>query len=275
MENKILSVIIVNFNQENFLFNNLCSLRGEVSHLRSEVIVIDNNSKVCPWERIKSIGIQDLKFIANKKNLGLSKAVNQGIKLSSGKYILILNPDIRVKKGALEKMIGFLEENPKVGLIGPKLVYADESIQYSARRYPCFLDLFLNRSVFKKTKWAQNRLNRYFLKDKDLTKPCPVPWVLGAALMVRKEAIKEVGLMDERFFLYFEDVDWAYRFWQKGWEVWYFPYAEMVHFYQRLSDKGSIILSLFSPLFWIHLSSAFKFYCKVFFKRKKYGKTNF
>ena len=256
----LLSIIIVHFNQTKFLVSCLKSIKKAGLNFCFEVIVVDNHSKTSPFPEIKNIRFSHFKLIQNKKNLGLSKAVNQGIRISQGKYILILNPDILVHPNSIETLISFLEKNLRAGLVGPRLVYANGKLQYSARRYPSPLTLVLNRIFLGKTRWGKKKLDYYFLKDKDLTKPLPVHWVLGAALMVRRAAIEDVGPMNEKFFLYFEDVDWAYRFWQKGWEVWYLPQSKMTHFYQRLSARRPFFLNLFSRIFWIHLSSAFKFF---------------
>ncbi|OQB43824.1 MAG: N-acetylglucosaminyl-diphospho-decaprenol L-rhamnosyltransferase [Parcubacteria group bacterium ADurb.Bin159] len=272
----LLSIIIVHFNQSENLRQCLDSIKKANLNFSFEIIIIDNSSNLgtvfanaFPLSRInkafsneisKFEEIPSIRIISNKKNVGFAKAVNQGIKTAKGEYILILNPDVSVEQNSIQALISFLNNNPKVGLVGPALYYPNGKLQYSARRFPSPLVLIIHRTFFKKTKWGQKKLNYYYYGDKDLTCPFPVSWILGAALMVRASALKDTGLMNEKFFLYFEDIDWAHHFWQNNWEVYYFPQAKVVHSYQRLSDKGGLLRSVFSPIFWIHLSSAIKYF---------------
>lgn len=274
----VLSIIIVHFNQTKFFSQCLTSLKEAKIDFPFEIIIIDNNSqeikgsseetnkflkstinKIFP-QAFEPGANPSIKFIQNKKNLGLSKAVNQGLKIAKGRYALYLNSDILVLPNSIETLISFLDKHPKVGLVGPALFYPDNRLQYSAYRQASLLVSIIKRTFLQKTKWGKKKLDYFFLKDKDLSQPLPAVWILGAVLMVRMSAVKEVGPMNEKFFLYFEDTEWAYRFWQKGWQVYYLPQAKMIHFYQRESAKKNLFLSLFSKIFWIHLSSAFKFY---------------
>lgn len=203
--------------------------------------------------------VSPLRFIQNRQNLGFSQGVNQGIREAKGKYLLILNPDVIVLPGSIEKLYQFLEENSRVAIAGPKLLNPDKTVQFSCMRFPGLMIPIYRRTPLGKLPWAKKSLGKYLMKDFDHLKNQEVDWLLGACLMVRKQAVEKVGLMDERYFLFFQDIDWCRRFWLAGWQVFYLARAQMFHFHQRPS-----VQKLFSRLTRIHILDG----CKYFWRWK-------
>lgn len=227
-----LSIIIINYNTCQHLKILLDSLTENMPcNIPADIWVVDNASKDTSVEMIKR-DFPEVGLINNRKNLGYAKAANQGIRLSTGKYIVISNADVQVLDNALEKMVIFLENHPEIGILGPK-VYDDsqkKGIQPSCRSFPSFQTALFNRNsllnkLFPRNRWS----NRYLMLDWDHRETKEVDWVSGCFLIIRREAIQTVGLLDEDFFMYNEDVDWCYRMKKSGWKVFYYPEAEVVH----------------------------------------------
>lgn len=204
----------------------------------------------------------DVRLFAEGANRGFAHGNNIGIAHARGKYVLIMNPDIVVRSGALEALADFLERHPRVAAVGPKLTNPDGSLQYSCFHFPDLFIPFYRRTVFGVLPFARRAIARYCMASANHAKAQAVDWLLGAAIMIRKSAIDAVGLMDERFFLYFEDVDWCRRFWEKHHEVWYVPEASLTHFHQRESAEVTGIATMFSKAARAHIVSYVKYFLK-------------
>lgn len=265
-----LSIIILNYNQKNLLKNCLKNLFESKVKLKYEIIVIDNNSTDGSKKFLSEFKIKELEFkiILNNRNNGYAKANNQGIKLAQGKYILILNPDVIVLPDSIEKLVKFLDQNPKAALVGPQLLNPDKTIQHSCYSFPRLYTPAVRRTFLGKLPGLKKELKRYLMLDFDHQKTKEVDWLLGAALMIRKEILDKIGFFDERYFLYFEDVDLARRIKQAGFKVYYFSESQMIHFHQRLSAAQASFPSLFSKITWIHIASALKYFRK-WWKQKR------
>jgi GT2 family glycosyltransferase/lipopolysaccharide/colanic/teichoic acid biosynthesis glycosyltransferase len=159
---------------------------------------------------------------------------------SRARYALVLNPDIVVLPGALDRLVEFMDEHPEVGIAGSKLLNEDGSLQYSCRRFYTFWTLVLRRTPLGRLFKNGRTISNYLMLDYDHEQSREVDWVIGACMIVRKEALADFGGMDERFFLYFEDVDWCYRVWQSGWKVWYVADSVMRHSYARESARPGL-----------------------------------
>ena len=245
----------------------LKSIKENIEGMDCEIIVVDSEAKEKTRDFIKE-KYPEVKIIPFIKNLGYSKIVNAGIKESAGKYILILNADIIVLKNAIQEMMDCLEKNPKVGILGPQLLDFTDNIQESCFANPTIPAILARRTFFGKIKWGKKALNRFTIKDWDRKSTKDVDWVQGSAMMIRKKALDEVGLWDERFFMYFEDADLCRRFWQRGLKVLYLPSARMVHYYHRSSKKfGAILDAIFNKQTRIHIISAIKYFLK--YRKKK------
>jgi len=232
-----LSVVIVNWNTCDELRKCLHSIR-EADSDRTETIVVDNASfdesvgmlrREFPWVRL----------IGNSENLGFAKAGNIGIEAARGRYLFLLNPDTEVEKGAFPALVSFGDENPDVGIFGPKVLNPDGSLQCSCRRFPT-----LRAALYRYTPLGRlfptNPYTRdYRMTDWDHSHPRDVDWVSGAAVVIRREMLDAIGLFDERFFMYCEDVDLGCRAKQAGWRVAYYPAVAVVHVIGRSSDRNA------------------------------------
>lgn len=228
----LLSIVIVNYKTTNLLLDGLRSItHNDCSH-DLEVIVIDNEVTVSTKTAILGQYPSAI-VIENQTNVGYTRAVNQGIRLAHGEFILVLNADVELRKGALDRLVQFMLDHQGVGIAGAKLVYPDGQLQYSARTFYDLKTLLYRRTPLGRLHPSSPVLRRHLMLDWDHNTARQVDWVLGACLLVRREAMKQVGLMDERYFLYLEDVDWCYRMHQHGWEVYYVPEAEIVHHYRQ------------------------------------------
>jgi hypothetical protein len=234
---KVLSIIIVSFNSKNYLKNCIDSILKyppELNEDEYEIIIVDNNSKDGSPEFIEKTynKYKFIKLIKNNSNKGFSYANNIGIKTSNSKYYLLLNSDTEVFQNSINNLIKFFKEseenNLNIGITGPKIINSDGSIQLSCRRFPSFLNAAFY-TILASLK-PDNRFSRtYKLMDADRNKPFEVDWVSGSAMMVSKAAFDSAGLFDEKYFMYVEDVDLCYRMREKGFKVYYYPFAEVLH----------------------------------------------
>jgi hypothetical protein len=271
--NKTLSIIIVNYKTPSLLKQCIKSIYKNAPSFSYDIIVVDNDSQDGSAEMIED-DFEDVILIAHNENLGFPKAVNRAIKKSKSKYILLLNPDITVLKDSLDKMVEFMDRNESVAVLGPKLINPNGSIQHSCFKWFTSPRVVLyRRTPFGRLTGKKKLIDDFLMVDWDHSKGREVAWILGSCMMVRRSAIDQVGLMDERFFMYMEDVDWCRRFWQKGWKVYYYPNVEMVHYYARASaSESSLFLSMFNKQTRIHIKSAVKYFLKYMRNGKVYGR---
>lgn len=255
MNSPKLFAIIPNWNTKELLRNCLNSLRNS-DYGDFEIIVVDNASSDGSVKMVKN-EFSRVHLIQNQQNLGFAKAVNQGINFclsfqpsredftgnaanTTNPYFLLLNSDTLVEKNSISLLVDFLEKNPKVGIVGPKLKNADGSWQSSARNFPNVFTHFVEILGLTK-RISQLPLAKLFFRNYymlwEYPKSQKVDWLMGAALMVRAEAVREVGLMDEYYFMYGEEMDWQYQFAKKGWEIWYYPEAEITHLGGKSTEK--------------------------------------
>jgi len=201
---------------------------ADSSPRRKEIIVVDNGSSDDSVEAVLKTFPQ-VKLIENGENLGFAKANNIGMAGSTGKYVCLINSDVSVGKGCFDVLCDYLDANHKIGIVGPKILNPDLTLQDSCRKFPSLRNNFspalsLNK-IFPKSELFSDEHMLYFPHDRI----CRADYLSGCFLMVRKQAIDEVGLLDERFFIYNEEVDWCKRFWEKGWEVVFLPAASAIH----------------------------------------------
>jgi GT2 family glycosyltransferase/lipopolysaccharide/colanic/teichoic acid biosynthesis glycosyltransferase len=251
-----LAIVIVSYNTRTLIRRCLESLRAFPPRSAFEVLVVDNASRdgsvdmlrnEFPWVRV----------LANARNLGYSAAVNQGIESTGTEYVLVLNPDIVVREHALDHLLDFMDAHPDAGLAAAKLLNTDGTLQHSCRGFYTPTTLVMRRTPLGRLFPNHPVVRRHLMLDYDHAAPRSVDWVIGACMLVRRTAIQAVGGMDERFFLYFEDVDWCFRMGRQGWKVWYVPQSEMVHEHRRDSARPKL-----SRSFWAHLGSMLRYYEK-------------
>jgi GT2 family glycosyltransferase len=227
MSGPVLSIVIVNWNTRNLLRSCLQSVKEE-TNISHEVWVVDNGSTDGSPEMVRN-EFPDVHLIANSDNKGFAAANNQALPLCTGEYILLLNSDTVVLEGALDSMVAHMHANPNVGGLGCKLLNADGSLQPSAHRfYSTARSLVENRLAHMV--WPKKHANTPLLSFWDHSTVRRVDWVCGAVLMLRREVIREVGLLDDSFFMYGEEIDWQMRMAKAGHQIWFLPTARIVHY---------------------------------------------
>lgn len=259
-----LSIVIVNYKARGLLrlclksiFNNL--KEGAIDY---KVVVVDNNSHDGSVEMVRE-EFPAVRLIPRETNSGYAKGVNTGIKSIEAQYYLILNPDTTiVQRGAISKMIDFMNNNPKVGLAGLKLINPNGTTQVSCCQFPKFFYPLYRRTALGKLPPFKKAVREHLMLDWDHDETKQVPWVIGTGMIIRGDALKQVDLMDERFFMYFEDTDWCRRFWENNWQVYYIHDVEVVHYYSRDSAKVSGLIGIFSKQTRVHISSWLKYFIK-------------
>ncbi|MBM4348311.1 MAG: glycosyltransferase family 2 protein [Deltaproteobacteria bacterium] len=226
-----LSIIIVNWNTRDLLIQCLKSLKQILERLKIEIFVVDNGSMDGSLEMVRA-EFPEVILIDNPSNLGFARANNQALRLSKGKYTLLLNPDTQVKEGAIETLKAFMDIHPKAGVIGAQLLNSDGSKQNSIANFPSLATELLNKSLLRRLFPEQ-----FPGKESTYSMPIEVDSVIGACLMVRREAMKQVGLLDEDYFLFLEETDWCYRIRRAGWKIYHHPRAEVYHFQGKSAEK--------------------------------------
>ncbi len=255
-----ISIIILNYKTRGLLKQQLRALDREPIP-RSETIVVDNASGD---ESVTMIREQfpAVTLVESERNVGFGSGINIGIRRSVGRYLLIMNPDVAVVPDAVAVLRQFLESHPTVGMVGPKLINPDGSVQTSARRFPSPMTIIYRRTPLGLVPWGRRSLRSFLMQDDDMNRAQPVDWMIGACYLMKRSALDNVGLFDERFFLYFEDTDLCRRFWEAGLEVWYVPEAEMVHYHQRESARYPWFTGLFSYPTRVHIASGIRYFTK-------------
>lgn len=256
-----LSIIILNYKSKGLVRQCVKTIGLYASKASCEIIVVDNDSR-------DGVGAMlaekhpEVRFIQSPANIGYAAGNNLGIAAARGRYVVIMNPDITVMPGALDAMTAYMDAHQDVGVLGPKLVHPDGSIDASCYRFPDYAIPVYRRTPLGKLPSARRAVSSYLMEDYDHEETRDVDWLLGAVLMVRRTALEKVGPLDERYFLYFEDTDWCRRFWQAGWRVVYYTGTKMVHYHERLSAQGNWLTSPFRKSTRIHISSCIKYFIK-------------
>jgi GT2 family glycosyltransferase len=219
-----LSIVIVNWNTRELLADCLRSVYETAGSLRFEIFVVDNASTDGSVEMVHD-QFSTVHLLENQENVGFARANNQAVCHCSGRYVLLLNSDTEVYADALDSMVQFMESHAQAGGCGPRLLNTDGSLQVSA--YPMltperefwrliFLDQLWRRASYNQERW-------------DPLTAHPVDVIIGACLLLRRTVLEEVGLLDENYFMYTEEVDLCYRLAQAGWELWWVPWATVAH----------------------------------------------
>lgn len=223
-----ISVIIVSWNASRFLEECLESLSRGIGR-SYEVIVVDNasidgspemvNTKF-PWVTLIQFG----------ENLGFAKANNHGIRRSRGKYLALVNSDVKVLPGCLDQLAAFLDAHPGVGMVGPRIMHGDRRQQSSCRRFPGLWNnicqVFYLNKLFPRYPFFAGEEMFFFSYDRT----CEVEVLVGCFILARRDAVDKFGLLDENFWMYGEDLDWCRRCWESGWKIMFYPGAEAIHY---------------------------------------------
>jgi len=224
-----LSVILVNLNTKRLTLDSIHSVLRE-GEVKKEIIVVDNGSTDGSVEALGELTKKKvIKFIKNRENLGFAKANNQGIRIAKGKYILLLNNDTIVKKEALTKLVEFAKERRDAGVVGSKLLNIDGSLQPSCFHFPT-----ITNAIKEYLLGQMGNFEKFAPKAKEAV---TVDAVVGASFLITSLARKKVGLLDERYFAYFEDIDYCRKVWQSGLKVYYLPSSEIIHYHGATFKK--------------------------------------
>jgi len=235
-----LSIIIINYNVKEFLQNLIHSLQKALSKITHEIIVVDNASDDGSVEFIRD-KFPQIHLIVNKTNVGFSKANNEALKISKGKFILLINPDTIVSEDTINRMIYFLNQNPDAGLAGCKILNPDGSLQLACRRsfpgpWTSFCKVTGLSTLFPKSKLFA----KYNLTYLDENSTYEVDAISGSFMMMNREAYEKVGGFDEQFFMYGEDLDLCYRIQKNGYKVYYYPGTQIIHYKGESTKRSSL-----------------------------------
>ena len=228
-----LSVIIVNYNTEQLLESCLSSLFANSPLCSMEVIVVDNHSMDGSVQMLEKF--TEVRLIVENANRGFARAANHGYALSRGAYCLILNPDVIILPDSIQTLWEYMKSSKDAGIVFPKLLNPDGSLQYSCRTFHTTWTILMRRTPLGKMFPKSKILRDHLMMDWDHNSIREVDWALGASMMVRKSAISRNELFDELYFLYFEEVDLCYRMKKTPWKVVYNPEATMIHCHLRES----------------------------------------
>lgn len=276
-----ISIVILNYKQKGLVRQCIKGIVNSHINLEYEIIFVDNNSKDGSADMVRAmfsseyniksiqqhlplneIKLPELTVIESPENGGFSKGNNLGMKAAKGEYILIMNPDIAIVPGVIEKLYAFMEKNPETGIVGPRLLNPDGTIQYSCRKWPQFFMPLYRRTMFGSFGFAKKSVDDYLMKSFNHADVMDVDWLFGAFLLIRKSALEKIGLFDERFFMYFEDLDLCRRFWEAGYRVVYYGDVELIHYHHQYSAEKHGISGILSKGGRIHLHSGIKYFLK-------------
>jgi GT2 family glycosyltransferase len=247
-----ISLIIVNHQTAGEVRNLLNSLEKFAPSLTYEVLVVNTVPEGAFARRESDSLVQVLQMDSNR---GFGSAVNRGILAATGKYLMFMNADLLFTDDCLPRLVAEMNNIPEIGILAPQLVLPDGSLQYNARTFYTFFTVLCRRTPLGR--FFSDRVKRHLMMDKDHNESFSADWVMGAAAVARRELLAEGKLFDERYFLYFEDVDLCLRTWIAGYFVEYFPQAKLIHAHRRESAARP-----WSRQGRAHLASWWKFWRK-------------
>lgn len=255
------SIIIVNYRSKELVRECVKSFLRSKPRCTFEIIVVDNGKDEGLREMLDT-RFPQVSYLRLYRNFGLPTGNNAGLRIARGRYVMITNPDITALSGSLDALHTYMEEHPQVGIAGPQLLNPDGTIQQSYYRFyrpwtPVFRRLFLGQLPF-----GRAHVEHVLMKDADPALLHDVDWLLGACLFVRRTHLDDVGGMDERFFLYFEDTDWCKRFWSRAYEVHYVHHAKMYHLFKRDSARTKGLRGILDSSARVHIASGIKYFLK-------------
>lgn len=246
----VISVLTVNYRSSRDVAELAASLREFRDGLPVELIVANNS----PEDRIEVATDESLSVtVCDGENVGYGAGINRALRHSRGDFLMAVNPDVRVTPGVLRGAINYLENNPDIGIVLPMLLYPDGTIQRSIRRFYTWPVVMYARSPVRALLPPPTFFRHHLCADIGRSRPADVDWGIGAAMFFRRSDCEGYAFFDERFFLYFEDVDLCYRMWQKGKRVVYCPHLVCRHLHRRHSANP------FGAAGWHHFQSMMKF----------------
>lgn len=256
-----LSVIVIEYHCMEDVRNCVRSVDKHLSDIDLEYIVLSNSeySEEELASHQKALG--DVRLIRAHRNLGYAGGVNLALGEATGGYVYIINPDCLLTDGNAREILEEMDKCPDWAMTGPKVVNEQGEVQPSSRCFPRPWTFLLVRSVFSRLPGAGREKDRYLMRDYDRKTPRAVDWVSGGAVIVKMAALSQIGGMDERYFMYMEDVDWCRATWESGFKVVYYPSSRVIHAGMHQSIKGGL-KALMNPHLQWHISSLFKYFRK-------------
>ena len=233
-----LSVSIVNTNNRTLLEQCLESIYRTTQKIRFEIFVVDNCSTDGSAEMVRT-RFPDVQLIQNDHNLGYPASHNRALPRCTGRYVLVFNEDMIVQPDAFDRMVAFMDAHPDAGMLGGRLLNPDGSLQPSCWPFPSLRSRFFRALYLDKLLPRSSLVGAYYLGSWAYDSVREVDVVAGCCVLVRREVLDQVGLMDERFFIYFEETDWCYRTKNHGWKIYFSPDAEMIHYGGQTTSRQS------------------------------------
>ena len=257
-----LSIIIVSWNVRDLLEKCLKSVFDQTKNLKFEIFVVDNGSTDDTSKMVLD-KFPQVNLFRNNHNLGFAAANNIAIRQAKGEFVLLLNPDTEILDGAIEKMVDFMRAHQEAGIAGPKLLDSDKTLQPSIRRFPTILDQFLILVKIPHLWPNLSVIKRYLAADFDYSRISEADQVMGAFFMVRQELFRQIGLFDEKFFIWFEEVDFCRRAKGAGYKVMYNPGAEVIHYGGKsFKQQGTLVKQ------WRFFRSMMRYFWKQHFRNR-------
>jgi len=226
------SIIVVNWNTKDLLLDCLKSIYDTTTGLDIEVIVVDNGSQDGSSKGVKDTFPQ-VKLIQNSENKGFAMANNQALSIAAGRYILLLNSDAVLTDRSLAGLVTFMDKTPDAGVAACQYLNRDGSKQNSFDNFPTLATELLNKSLLKIL-----FPKKYPSKKKEYHEPMEVDSTIGACMIVQKEAIKQVGMLDEDYFFFLEETDWCFRMHEAGWKIYHLPHIKVYHLQGQSKEKN-------------------------------------
>jgi len=268
---KDINIVFLNYLMKDDILRAVDSLILDIknSQYNIQIIVTDNSENKDNIKEELAEKFPEVKYIDCGGNIGFGAGNLKGFKSCEARYYFALNRDTIIPENSrtIDKIIEFMDSHPKIACIGPKLLNMDGSLQYSCYRFdlPSILIKPLKQiNLDKKYKWVKKHADNLIMKDFDHNETRPVDWVLGAAMVVRKEVVEDIGWFDDRYFMYLEDCDWCHRMWEKNWPVYYVHDIIILHAHARESAKvPGLLKAIFkNKLARIHAKSWIKYLWK-------------
>lgn len=258
--NPKLSIILLNYANKNLIKQVVSWLGLQQFDFTYETIIVNNDASedFADWPEM----YPNLKIITSSKNGGYAFGNNIGARNARGEYFLILNPDVVIFEDSISTLLKYADENPRVGLCAPKLLNPDGTVQLSCRTWHSVKNILARRTPLALTQYGKQALHDHLVTDWDHNNSGPIHWAYGACLLIRKTAYEQIGGMDERYFLYFEDMDYCRTLWTCGWEVHYVAESEIVHYHHQDSNTWGGLRDALRSSTLIHIRSGLKYLLK-------------
>ncbi len=227
----------------------------------AQIVVADSATQEDTYDMMRQ-EYPDIEFLPDRKNIGFGAMVNKCLDVAKGEYIFLINSDTIVREETIDQLLEYFRAHPDIGVLAPAQLSFTATPLLTCFRFYTPLTILYRRTPLGRLPFAQRHLRRFEMRDYDHRNPRTVDWVMGSAMMVRRETVKRVGGMDPQFFMYMEDVDWCRRFWNAGYSVVYHPGITMYHYYGKGSAGRTLWFTIINRLTWIHISSAIKYFWK-------------